>query len=395
MAPRDITITEALSIIQKSIKAPSTETIHFKDALNRVLATDLVSKCDMPPFDKSAMDGYACKQSDLTKNLHIIGEIAAGGDFSIEVNEGEAVRIMTGAPIPKGANWVVMKEISRESDGEVYFEKTPSQSNICSKGEDLKKGDLILKKGTILTSREIAVITSAGYSDILVFQKPKVAIFATGNELIEPGMPLPEGKIYNSNGHQLMAEVMNMGLAATYLNIIPDNFNDVLTSLTEATEKYDLVILTGGVSVGDYDFIPLALRKLHFDIKFDTLSTKPGKHTVFANNGERYVLGLPGNPVSTLVQFEIVGKEIIYRMQGADALKTIQFKAPLSVDFKRKSADRLEYLPAKLNDNGEIELLCYNGSAHIAALTNATILITIPIGVQSVKKGDLLDARPL
>lgn len=395
MASRDITITEALSIVGASIKKTSTETIYFKDSLHRVLAQDLVSQCDMPPFNKSAMDGYACKQSDLSNKLHVIGEIAAGGDFSMEVNNGEAVRIMTGAPIPKGADWVVMKEISQESNSFVTFNKKPKNSNICLKGEDLKKGDPILSKGTLITSRDIAVIASAGYKEISVYKQPKIAIFATGNELVEPGAHLPDGKIYNSNGHQLMAEVKKIGLDADYLNILPDKYDTVLNALKLATHTYDLVILTGGISVGDYDFMPLALKELNFDIKFDTLSTKPGKHTIFAINGDKYVLGLPGNPVSTLVQFELIGKEILNKLQGVINSKTLIFKAPLANNYTRKNADKLEFLPAIINRDGEAELLFYNGSAHITALTHATILISIPIGVQSIKKGDLLDARPL
>lgn len=395
MAHNEITLPEALSIINKTVQPLKTEFAPTAKALHRVLATNLYSRCDMPPFNKSAMDGYACKRTEMTQVLKLSGEIAAGGDSSIVVNSGECVRIMTGAPVPKGADWVMMQEIASVENGFVSFEKETKNSNICLKGEDLKTGDLILSKGTLISSREIAVIASGGYGEIELFKQPKVAIFATGDELLEPGLSLTEGKIFNSNGHQLCAECENIGINATYLGILPDSYETVVSSLKLAVANNDLTILTGGVSVGDYDFIPLALKELGFELKFDTLATKPGKHTIFATNNDKYVLGLPGNPVSTLVQFEMVGKELIYKLQGREESKKLLFKAPLAKEYKRKSADKLEFLPAIINGNNEIELLFYNGSAHIAALTKATVLVSIPIGQLSVNKGDYLDVRPL
>ncbi len=395
MANRVVTLDEGLATVLKTVLPLSTEIVPLSEMLHRVLAVNVLSGCDMPPFDKSAMDGFAIKQEEIGLLLKISGEATAGAGFLESVKCGEAVRIMTGAPVPEGANMVVMKEVAIEKDGSVSFHGAPKNSNICYKGEDVKTGNLVLEKGSCLTSRHIAVLASAGYSEAEVYRQPRVAIFATGNELVEPGKRLKKDTIYNSNAHQLVAECQTIGLQPNYLGILADTFEGVLEPLKEAIKNYDAIILSGGVSVGEYDFIPLVLKELKFNIKFDTMATKPGKHTVFATNGSCYILGLPGNPVSTLTQFEMVGKVLLGALQGISILQNRLFKAPLNKSFSRRGADRLEFLPAIINSNGEVELLNYHGSAHISALTNATHLAQIALGTTTINKGDLVDVRPL
>ncbi len=395
MEDRSITLEEALAIVGKIDSIKKEELLPLSQLLNRIISRDVFSKVDMPPFDKSAMDGYACRRDNLDKTLTIIGEATAGGSYKGVVANLEAVRIMTGAPIPEGATMVVMKEIAIEENGEVRFTKTPSNSNICFKGEDIKVGELLIEKGSRITSRHIATLAASGYSEAYIYKQPKVAIYATGNELTEPGHSLLDGKIYNSNSYQLMAECHSIGLEASYRGILPDVKEKVLSALNSDSQTFDLVILSGGVSVGDYDFIPTVLQELGFSTQFQTLSTKPGKHTLLASKDGCHILGLPGNPVSTLTQFEFVGKAILNALQGVKKDSDVTFKAPLAKDYIRKSGDKLEFLPAVLNEFGEATLLNYNGSAHIVALSKATILISIEQGVTSLKKGDLVRVRPL
>jgi molybdopterin molybdotransferase len=390
-----ITFNEALQIICNNAKPLDTETIPLGGCLNRVLAEDIFSDIDLPPFHKSAMDGFACKRADLPGPLKVVDEIPAGKHSEIILHNGECARIMTGAPIPEGADTVFMIEYHEmNADGMVSFKGHATASNICLKGEDVKIGDLILEKGKLLKSHEIAILAGAGKEGVKVFKQPAVAVLSTGAELVEPGKFPVNGQIRNSNGPQMMAQLAEMGIRASYEGIVTDDKINLRHSIEKALEKCDVLFISGGVSVGDYDFVPRIVEVLGFDILITTISTKPGKHTLFAVKDGKYVLGFPGNPVSSYVQLELIGKTLLYQLMGHE-WKPRRYRVTIARDYNRKNADRLEFIPVDITDEGQAALVSYNGSAHIGALAGAHALMEIPAGTQSFKQGDIVYVRPL
>lgn len=386
---------KAIKLIRKNIVPLAYETVGLQDSLRRVLAEDVVSDVNVPPFNKSAMDGFACRRVDLPGPFVIIEDIPAGKYPQRKIGLGQCARIMTGAPIPEGADVVFMVEHHEmQADGTVIFNRDETASNICLLGEDVKEGEVILKKGTLIDAQEIAILAGAGKSNILVFKKPKIGVLSTGSELVEPYMSPSPGQIRNSNGHQMMAQLNKLGANAEYFGIVGDSMEELKGKIQSAIKLTDVLFISGGVSVGDYDFVPQVLQELDFEILFTSIATKPGKHTLFAKREDKYVLGFPGNPVSSFIQLEYIGKELLCGLMG-NKPRALRFKAIIVEEFKRKRADRLEFLPVKMNRDGKVELLPYNGSAHIHALSKANAIMEIPIGVKKVEKGDLVHVRPL
>jgi molybdopterin molybdotransferase len=390
-----ITFNEALQIISDNVRPLDTETIPLSKALNRILAEDIYSDIDLPPFNKSAMDGFACKREDLPGPLKVVDEIPAGKFSEQILHKGECARIMTGASVPTGADTVFMIEHHEvNAHGMVSFKGLITASNICLKGEDVKAGDLILQKGKLLKSHEIAILAGAGKERVKVTQQPSVAVLSTGAELVEPGEAPKNGQIRNSNGPQMMAQLLEMGIIAFYEGIAPDDRINLKQRIENALEKCDVLFMSGGVSVGDYDFVPRIMEELGYDILITTISTKPGKHTLLAVKDRKYVLGFPGNPVSSYVQLELVGKPLLYKLMGHEG-KARRYGVTIASDYNRKGADRLEFIPVIITEDGQAALISYNGSAHIGALAGAHALMEIPMGINSYKQGDKVYVRPL
>lgn len=388
-------LKDALEIIKKSVALPRSETVLLNDSLNRILAEDVLSDVNLPPFDKAAMDGFACRRADLPGPLKIIEEIPAGKFPEHKISKGECARIMTGAPVPLGADVVFMIEYHEiQPDGTVIFTRASTGKNICLKGEDVKEGDLVLLSGTLIGPGEIAILAGAGKASVDVYRRPKVGVLSTGNELVEPVEFPHAGQIRNSNGHQMMAQLSRMGLIAEYLGIVSDVQEEITGKIQSALQLTDVLFISGGVSVGDYDFVPQVLQELGFDILITSIETKPGKHTLFARKDDKYVLGFPGNPVSSFIQLELIGKVLLYGLMG-HSYEKVGFKCVILESYQRKKADRLEFLPVYMNKSGKVELLPYNGSAHIHALSKANALMEIPIGVNFIEQGDQVYVRPL
>lgn len=390
-----ITFNEVLQIISNNTRPLATEVIPLMSCLNRVLAEDIFSDTDQPPFNKSAMDGFACKREDLPGPLKVVDEIPAGKFSEVILCEGECARIMTGAPVPKGADTVFMIEYHAVNvHGMVSFTGHTTASNICLKGEDVKTGDLILEKGKLLKSHEIAILAGAGKETVKVTRQPFVAVLSTGTELIEPGSFPVNGQIRNSNGPQIMAQLAEMGIRASDEGIAPDDKINLRLRIEKALDKCDVLFISGGVSVGDYDYVPQIMEELGYDILITSISTKPGKHTLFAVKDGKYVLGFPGNPVSSYVQLKLVGKPLLYKLMGHEE-KTRRYAVAIANDYNRKSADRLEFIPVTITEEGQAALIPYHGSAHIGALAGAHALMEIPMHVKSFKQGDKVYVRPL
>ena len=378
---------DVMDIILGSVRLLGSEEMDLADAAGRVLAADIVSDIDMPPFDKSAMDGFACRSADLDRPLRIVETVAAGMMPEKKIGEGECARIMTGAAVPRGADTVVMVEDTGEEDGIVRVTRRSGRSNICLLGEDLREGDTVLKKGSLIRSPEIAVLAATGGAKAPVAVRPVLGIAVTGDELAEPGQPLNAGMIRNSNGPQLMAQASETGLPAKYLGIVADDPGAVPELIERMSGEIDVYIFSGGVSMGDYDFVPEGLEEAGFELLVHGAAIKPGRPLLFGRREDAWVFGLPGNPVSVFVLFELIVKPFCFRLMGHD-YRPLEVTARLDNDFTRKGAVRTAHVPVRLMPDGLARLLEYHGSAHIHAYMRADGILRIPAGVESLKKGD-------
>ncbi len=390
-----ISLQEALELAISYAKVLPTENVDYLHSAGRVLAKPVYSDMDMPPFNKSAMDGYACKHEDLGSWLTVLETIPAGKPPKYNIEAGQCSKIMTGAAVPEGANTVFMVEQSEIGNQEkVRFTGTKTNSNICLIGEDLKTGDLVLKLGTYLRAQHIAMLAAVGCTQPEVYCQPKVGIISTGSELVEPDKKPQASQIRNSNGHQIRVQAQQHNCLPNYYGIVPDDEKSTREAIHQSTTINDVTIISGGVSVGDFDYVPLVIKQLDFDILFNKLTVKPGKHTTFAVKDNKYIIGLPGNPVSSFIQFEIFVKPFLHKLMNYEETK-VYLPLTLASHFKRKKADREEFIPVILNDKNEVERIRYNGSAHIHAYHEAFGVMNIPLGIDQIKKGETVYVRPL
>lgn len=390
-----IRFEEALRIVLDEARPLPAERVELADALKRILAMDVASDLDMPPFDKSKMDGYACRRADLGQTLHVLETIPAGRQPTQRIGPGQCSKIMTGAPVPEGADCVIIVECT-ESCGEdaIRFTGEHTQGNICIKGEDIRTGDIVMRRGTRILERHVAVLATVGCARPLVARRAKVGILATGDELVDPHRVPGLSQIRDSNTVQLHAQVLRVGAIPTCYAIARDNEAVLTERIRRAVAENDVVLLSAGVSVGDYDFGPHVLRSLGFELLFDKVAIKPGKPTVFARSPDCYCFGLPGNPVSTFVQFENLVKPFLFKLMGHDYHP---FIVPLRLGstVRQKEADRASWIPVALTSKGVVTPIEYHGSAHLTALCGAVGLICIPFGVHEIVEGTTVDVRQL
>ncbi len=385
----------ALELILSTAETMPAEKVELQQALHRILAEDVFYDMDMPPFNKSAMDGFACRRADLANELEIVETIHAGKLPEKRLSENQCYKIMTGAVVPDDADCVFKKEDAQMIGPNKVFCKNPATgNNICYVGEDIRSGDKILEKSTRIFPRHLPVLAGAGMTRPSVFRRPGVTVFATGTELVEPGEKPLSFQIRNSNSSQLLGQLAEMNIQARYGGIIQDDETVLLKKLSVALDASDVVILTGGVSVGDFDLIPEILSKLNFEIRVTSTSIKPGKPMMFARKGKKYCFGLSGNPVSSFVQFELYVRPFLFSLMGHRFLPEM-LKLPMGTEFNRRNAERLNFIPANLNREMEVLPAEFHGSAHINALSGTSFLMEVPIGVKTLKKGDLVNVRQI
>ncbi len=389
-----ITYEQALDIVLENAYLFDKETVLLLNSDGRSLAEDVFSDINMPPFNRSAVDGFACRRADISLELEVVETVRAG-QFPVQnVAQGQCTRIMTGAPVPQGADCVIMVEETAEiSPGKIRFTGEKTKTNISPFAEDVKTGACVLKAGTLIAPQHIAIMAAVGYVNPLVYCKPKVAIIATGDEIVEPHMKPGLSQIRNSNGCQLTVQATQAGTEAHYLGIAPDAEEDTFRILNEALDQSDILLLTGGVSMGTYDFVPKILEKAGINILFRTIALQPGKPTIFGTIGAKRVFGLPGNPVSSFTIFEILVKPMIRKMMGVKE-PVRPMRLPLGTDYQRKRNDRMQWLPVEIRE-GKVFPLEYHGSAHIFSLAEAGALAAIPLGTTNMNAGDLIDVRPV
>ncbi|MGE0088388.1 MAG: gephyrin-like molybdotransferase Glp [Bacteroidales bacterium] len=389
-----ITIEKAYQTVIGKSYTLETEKIDFIDSVGRILAEDVTSDIEMPPFDKSSMDGYACRRADVDNTLEIIEIIPAGKTPTKRIGPNQCAKIMTGAPVPEGADFIAMVEYAEEIDDKyVKINKITQRNNISYRAEDVKIDQLVLQKGIKIKPQHIAVFASVGYTNVLVTKQPRVAIISTGDELVEPHKKPGISQIRNSNGYQLITQVKSCGAIANYIGIADDTPEDTFNKVSKALSENDLVLLTGGVSMGSFDFVPEVLKKAGIEILFDSIAVTPGKPTTFGVTGKKFCFGLPGNPVSSFIQFELLVKPLIYKLMGFD-FQPLDIQMPMGIEFKRKKTDRKAYIPVFIKD-GEVFPVEYHGSAHIHALSFAHVIIAFPIGVDTLLKGEIVHVRQI
>jgi len=390
-----IQFEEALTILKSYSIKQKTEHVDLYHALDRILAEDIFSDVAMPPFNKSAMDGFACRKSDLKNPLVVIEEIPAGTTPSKTIGINQCARIMTGAMVPEGADFVVMKEHVETLDADhIRCNRETSHANICLLGEDVKVGDLVLKSGERILPSHIAILASVGCSLPLVYLMPSIAIISTGNELVEPAMKPGSSKIRNSNSYQMYAQIQQMGILPTYLGIVRDDQDSLEKVLASSLQNFNVTLISGGVSVGDFDFVPTILSKLGVDIPFHGMDVKPGKHLLFGEKDNHFIFGMPGNPVSSFVQLEVMVKPFLAGLMGREE-ENVYCYLPLEEEFVRTKGDQLIFIPALPTGQGTVIPVEYHGSAHIHSYIHARVIMEIPKGILKIKKGEHVRVRPL
>lgn len=385
-----ISIVESLKIIRQEISGLKPETIEMNQSIGRILAETVRADSDLPPFDRSQMDGYAVRVKDTAEasetnpaRLQIIGESVAGKGFDGKTKKGEAVRIMTGARLPRGADAVQKKEVTRETEANAVeiFEPTKKGQNIVYRAAEIEKGKKVFFKGELIDEKMIAVLASFGYARVKVYQKPRVSVLATGSEIV-PVMQKPQqDQIRDSNSSSLRAFAEASGASVSVLPLIADDLENLKATIKKAAARSDFLILSGGVSVGDYDFTKPALRELGAEIFFERVALRPGKPTVFARLGECFVFGLPGNPVSVAVTFYLFARTAILLMQNAKDLELREGFAVLSKKMKG-AKERDSYIPASLKFSQQaqmsVEPIKWGGSSDFVSFARADSLIFVP-----------------
>lgn len=387
-----ISFEKAIEIINSKVTVQETITFDINQSLGYILAEDVVSDIFMPPFNKSAVDGYACKLSDLNSPIQVIETIPAGFWPTKEITAGTCSKIMTGAKVPEGADCVIMVEDCIDNNNFVTYNGPSNPGNIAFLGEDIKKGQKLIASGTKILSQHIAVMASAGYTQPLVYKKNVCAILSTGNELVEPNVIPQNGKIRNSNGYQLKAQLEYQGFEAKYLGIIPDTLHETEQWISNALQQASVIILSGGVSMGDYDFVPQALKNLGFEIHFDSISVQPGKPTTFASKNNHFCFALAGNPVSCFMHLNILVIPFLHKLMNNNYIQQA-YQLPMAVSYKRKKASRKAFIPVAIENNAIVPVH-YNGSAHINALLQATGYISLPISTFEISENEYVTYRP-
>jgi molybdopterin molybdotransferase len=409
-------LKEALQIVLDSARPLGGERVGLGDAVGRILAEDIASDIDMPPFDKATVDGYACRRADLGKTLTVIETIPAGRVPARAIVPNQCAKIMTGAAIPQGADCVIMVEQTEQvtppdlpasrhipggtahptSVGEYAIRFTGEQTpdNIFRKAMDIRAGQVVLQKGGRIGPQHVAVLASAGCVQPLVARQPKVGVVASGDELVAPAAKPGLSQIRNSNSPQLVGQLAALGLRAHDYGVVKDVAADIDAVLKTALAENDVVLVSGGVSVGDFDLVPAAMQRNNVRLLFEKIAVKPGKPTVFGIWERGYCFGLPGNPVSTFVIFELIVKPFLYRLMGHD-YSPVQVQMRLGETVSRKDTDKQNWIPVRIVSEETVHPVKYRGSAHLSALCEAGGFVPVDIGVARIRQGTPVRVRLL
>ncbi|MBO9583779.1 MAG: molybdopterin molybdotransferase MoeA [Flavobacterium sp.] len=388
-----IEVKEALEIVAANSSVLSTQKIPVHKALGYILAETIYSPISMPPFRQSAMDGYAFTRS-IRHQFDIVGISQAGDHKNIKLKENEAVRIFTGAYVPKNADTVVMQEDVMVNGDSILIAKMPETfANVRSKGEQINAEDLVFDANTLITPAAIGFLACLGITEITVYRKPKVAILVTGNELVKPGKKLPKGKIYESNSVMLQAALQTIGITKIKVHTVKDNLKATKKALQPILKKNDIVLISGGISVGDYDFVKDALLKNGVEELFYKINQKPGKPMFFGAKKDTLVFALPGNPASSLTNFYIYVYPAVKNKMGFSNTHLPKIVRKLDNDITNATGKTL-FLKALYNENS-VEILDGQSSAMLNSFAVANGLVIVPHDIESIKKGASVTILPI
>jgi len=400
-----IQVEEARSIILDQAHPAKTETISISCCLHRVLGQDIIARDNLPPFDKSAMDGYAIRSADTTSaseekplELMIQGIQKAGDSTEAPLQPGKVFKIMTGAPIPRGADSVIEFEKVEQVQKSIFLSKhILVGNNIIKQGEEIRSREVALEKGSLIRPAEVGVLASLGYQKLEVYQNPVVALISTGDELVDITSDIGDGKIRDSNQYLLTALLQEQGADVYPIGIVKDQQQSLVKHIQSAFEKADIVITSGGVSVGDYDFVQSALEQIGAQILFQSVAMKPGKPVVFARYQNKLFFGLPGNPLSVFTTFKELVKPAIDKIRGLQSVQEATIPVVLEENLKNNT-DRKRYIYVRITSK-EGAFYAHSvgsqSSSHLITLTRANGIVIIPAKCESSRKGDIVHGRYL
>lgn len=386
-----ITYEQALESIVRNTRKLGPERILVEKSVGRILNEDIYSKIAMPPFDKSAMDGYAVRAVDIKSipaGLKCVGLIQAGESFKRKLRKGECVKIMTGARLPEGADAVIMIEDTKEeADAIGIFKQVKKKDNVCFKGEDIKIGQRVLDKGVRITPSQAAMLATVGRSFVEVIRRPRVSLINTGGEIVPPGFRLGRNKIYNSNGPLLCSFLESDGITARFLGIVKDEASELRKAIRKGLCA-DMLLISGGVSMGDYDLIPSVLRELGVREIFHKVNVKPGRPLFFGAKGKALVFGIPGNPVSNFLAYLLFIRPAAYKMTGYGNDTTLRQEGLLKEQFRSKPGRR-HFVLVKISRKKNryyLSAVKSNGSADTLSLSKADGFMMVDEDLGVIKK---------
>lgn len=397
-------LEEALKIVLDSTRVLGTERVPMQDSYGRVLGEDVYSGIFLPPWDNSAMDGYAVRWEDIKEaskdrpvNLHIVGDIRAGGMPDKPVQNGEVIRIMTGAPVPDGANTVVRVEDTKfEGDVVSIFRSGKRGENIRKRGENVKKGDMVLRKGTPIGPGQLGAMAMVGKPVVTVYRRPVVMVMSTGDELADLDEELTANKIPNSNSYAVASQVIEAGGIPHVLGIARDTKESLREKIGQGLTG-DMLIVSGGVSVGQYDFVKDILKEYGIDMKFWTVGIRPGHPIAFGTVGERPIFGLPGNPVSTMITFEVFARPALLKMGGHTSIFRPLVDAVMEEEFHDRPG-RTHFVRAIVRyKEGKyfVKSTGSQGSGILMSMAYANSFMVIPPDKEKVLPGEVVKVQLL
>ena len=395
-----ISVRDAQIHVLSRVAAPvAPEVVSLTRGLGRVLSQDLRAPFDVPPADNSAVDGYAVTSADIpvdgARELEVVADVPAGAVYEAALRPGEAIRIMTGAPMPAGADTVIPLERVTRAGGRVRIPPLAKGSNVRLRGEDVSAGTVVIEAGAVLRPQELGLIASLGLPEILVRRRPRVAILSTGDEIAEPGQPRRPGQIYDSNRFMLRSAVELCGGEVTDLGIAPDDRDRLRAQILEASRSADVVITSGGVSVGDYDLVKEVLGELG-TIDFWQVAMQPGRPLAAGRVGDAHFFGLPGNPVASMLTFALFVRPVLWKLGGRRQLSTRGFHARAS-EAMPKRRGRREFKRGVLSyqdDGWEVRTTGPQGSGIVSSMVAGNCLIVIEEDRGDVEPGDTVWVEP-
>lgn len=393
-----ISLEEAIEILNDNVETLGIEEVSLVEAIGRRIAEDIYSDMDNPPFNKSAMDGYAIKVENSSGNmekLEVIDTVFAGDVSEKSVVSGTAIRIMTGARIPEGANAVVKQEDITSQGKFIILNKVIGENdNVCFRGEDVRAGLLLVNKNKKINYADLGILASCGVSRIKVYKKPKVALITTGDEVVDIDRNLSGGKIYNSNKYTLLGRIAELGFEVNYIEHETDSFEEIGNNIRKASEVADLILTTGGVSVGEKDLLDEAIKYIDGEILFWKILIKPGSAVLCSKVNSKLVVSLSGNPTATLTTFELLGKTSLEKLSGSPRIEINREKAVLTNSFTKPSSQR-RYLRGRVSADEEGQKVAItqvkSGNGILSSALNSNCLIEINKGNSGVNKGEVIE----